>query len=101
MITDVKLDNIFVNYRKGDIRFSDVQLGDLGGTYPSDSKYAKGGTPVGAPMWSSPEVIMETPWNTATDIWSFGTVVSSNNASKTKWNVLISLSIACQSHLWW
>lgn len=26
-------------------------------------------------MWTSPEVIMETPWNTATDIWSFGTVV--------------------------
>lgn len=65
-----------MNYREGDIRFSDVQLGDLGGSYPSDSEYAKGGTPVSAPMWTSPEVIMETPWNTATDIWSFGTVVS-------------------------
>lgn len=72
---DVKLDNIFVNYRQGEIRFSDVQLGDLGGTYPASSKYAKEGIPVGAPMWSSPEVIMETPWNTATDIWSFGVVV--------------------------
>jgi len=30
---------------------------------------------VGAPVWSSPEVILEMPWNTATDIWSFGTVV--------------------------
>ncbi|KAK0113410.1 hypothetical protein ONS96_014276 [Cadophora gregata f. sp. sojae] len=28
-------------------------------------------------MWSSPEIIMETPWNTATDIWSFGSVVIS------------------------
>lgn len=28
-------------------------------------------------MWSSPEVLMEMPWNTATDIWSFGTVVIS------------------------
>ncbi|OBT63980.1 hypothetical protein VE03_05934 [Pseudogymnoascus sp. 23342-1-I1] len=70
--TDVKLDNILVNYVEGDIRFSDIQLGDLGGAYPEDSKYAKEGTPVGASMWTSPEVIMETPWNTATDIWSFG-----------------------------
>ena len=76
---DVKLDNVFVNYKEGDIRFSDVQLGDLGATCPSDSVYAKEGTLVGATMWSSPEVIMEAPWNTATDIWSFGTVVNLNN----------------------
>ncbi|KAF8865644.1 serine/threonine protein kinase [Acephala macrosclerotiorum] len=75
--TDVKLDNVLVNYKEGDIRFLDVQLGDLGGTCFADSKYAKEGTPVGAPMWTSPEVIMETPWNTATDIWSFGTVLIS------------------------
>lgn len=67
-----------MNYREADVRFSTVQLGDLGGTTPADSKYAKGGVPVGAPMWSSPEVIMETPWNTATDIWSFGTMVRFN-----------------------
>ncbi|KAL2068653.1 hypothetical protein VTL71DRAFT_14990 [Oculimacula yallundae] len=75
--TDVKLDNVLVNYREGDIRFSDVQLSDLGGACPANSKYARAGTPVGAPMWTSPEVIMETPWNTATDIWSFGTVLIS------------------------
>ncbi|OXV07872.1 hypothetical protein Egran_04364 [Elaphomyces granulatus] len=75
--TDVKPDNVFVNYREGEVRFSDVQLGDLGGTYPADSRYAKEGTPIGAPMWTSPEVIMETPWNTATDIWSFGTLLIS------------------------
>lgn len=78
-VLDVKPDNVFVNYREGDLRFSEVQLGDFGGTYPADSKWAKEGTPVGAPMWSSPEVIMETPWNTATDIWSFGTMVSSKH----------------------
>lgn len=76
MITqDIKLDNVLVNYRDGDVRFSDVQIGDLGGSYPEDSKWARGGTPIGAPMWTSPEVIMETPWNTATDIWSFGSLV--------------------------
>lgn len=74
-VEDVKLDNILVNYREGDIRFSDVQLGDLSGTYPADSKHAQAGMPVGAPMWTSLEVLMKTLWNTSTDIWSFGTVV--------------------------
>ncbi|GAW23011.1 hypothetical protein ANO14919_125590 [Xylariales sp. No.14919] len=76
--TDVKLDNVFVNFKKDrdTIRFSDIQLGDLGGSYPRNSEWAKSGIPIGAPIWSSPEVLMETPWNTATDIWSFGTVVS-------------------------
>lgn len=78
---DVKPDNIFVNYKEqdqandDDSRFSDIQLGDLGGTSPVDSKWAKQGIPVGAPIWNSPEVVMETSWNTATDIWSFGAVV--------------------------
>ncbi|PYI07608.1 putative serine/threonine protein kinase [Aspergillus sclerotiicarbonarius CBS 121057] len=75
--TDVKLDNIFVNYKEGENRFSEIQLGDLGTCYPADSSIARKGTPVGAAMWSSPEVLMETPWNTATDIWSFGTVLVS------------------------
>ncbi|KAJ8105173.1 hypothetical protein ONZ43_g7529 [Nemania bipapillata] len=77
--TDVKPNNIFVNFKKEQeaVRFSDVQLGDLGGSYPQDSEWATSGTLVGAPIWSSPEVIMETPWNTATDIWSFGTLVIS------------------------
>lgn len=78
-VLDVKPDNVFVNYREGDVRFSDVQLGDLGGTYPADSKWAKQGTLVGAPVWRSPEMIMEAPWNTATDIWSFGAMVSSQS----------------------
>jgi serine/threonine protein kinase len=40
-----------------------------------NSEWATSGTQVGTPMWSSPEVIMEMPWNTAADIWSFGTLV--------------------------
>jgi hypothetical protein len=26
-------------------------------------------------MWTSPEILMELPWNTAADIWSFGAMV--------------------------
>jgi serine/threonine protein kinase len=69
---DVKPQNVFVNLQEGDMRFSDVQLGDLGGCYPADSHWATSGSMVGAPIWTSPEVLMNLPWNTATDIWSFG-----------------------------
>ncbi|KAH9871716.1 hypothetical protein J1614_005972 [Plenodomus biglobosus] len=75
--TDVKPDNVFVNLQQGASRFSDVQLGDLGGCYPADSEWAMSGTFVGAPMWSSPEILLEDPWNTATDIWSFGAMLIS------------------------
>lgn len=49
-IEDVKLDNVLVNYREGDILFSDVQLCNVGGTYSANSEYAKAGTPVEALM---------------------------------------------------
>jgi serine/threonine protein kinase len=51
-------------------------LGDFGETCHVTSEYAKTGTQVGAPMWTSPEVLMEAPWDTSTDIWSFGIMVS-------------------------
>ncbi|KAF3001487.1 hypothetical protein E8E13_008727 [Curvularia kusanoi] len=57
------------------MRFSEVQLGDLGGCYPVDSEWATSGTVVGTPLWTSPEILMEQPWNTAADIWSFGTLL--------------------------
>lgn len=73
---DVKLDNVFVSLQDNiEDRFTDVQLGDLGGCVPADSEWATSGTQVGTPMWSAPEFLMEIPWNTAADIWSFGTVV--------------------------
>ncbi|KAI4932534.1 hypothetical protein J4E85_002932 [Alternaria conjuncta] len=74
---DIKTNNIFFNSQEGPNRFADVQLGDLGDCCTVDSERARSGKLVGAPVWSSPEVILEMPWNTATDIWSFGTVVIS------------------------
>ncbi|RYN85812.1 hypothetical protein AA0119_g13090 [Alternaria tenuissima] len=75
--TDVKPNNVFANLQEGNVRFSDVQLGDLGGCYPADSNWATSGTVVGTPMWTSPEILMELPWNTAADIWSFGAMLIS------------------------
>jgi serine/threonine protein kinase len=65
---------VFVNFRsdEGDIRFDEVQLGDLGSCVRVDSSWATSGTLVGAPMWTAPEILMEIPWNTAADMWSFG-----------------------------
>ncbi|KAK2610078.1 hypothetical protein N8I77_003535 [Diaporthe amygdali] len=76
---DVKLDNILVNFESEDSenRFTEVQLADMGSSYREDHKYALQGAPIGAPMWRSPECLFELPWNTKTDIWSFGTLLIS------------------------
>jgi hypothetical protein len=66
---DVKLDNIFV--------FADIQLGDCGGVVPTDSKLAKEGHTIGAAYARSPEVNLNIPWSTPTDIWSFGNMIGS------------------------
>lgn len=77
ILPDVKADNILVNEKlHQNNRFTDVQLADMGNSYPETHEYALGGQPIGAPMWSSPEVLMHMPWDTKTDIWSFGTLVS-------------------------
>ncbi|KAG5295561.1 serine/threonine protein kinase [Histoplasma capsulatum G186AR] len=75
--TDVKPDNVLVNYGSGngDIRFTDVQLADMGATLPADSSYAKDGVMIGAPIWRSPEAHLQIGWSTATDIWSFGALI--------------------------
>ncbi|KAK3986835.1 kinase-like protein [Cladorrhinum sp. PSN332] len=73
--TDIKLDNVFVNYGESHQRFSEIQLGDFGGVVSQDSKFAKDGHLVGAVFTRSPENMLQLPWGTATDIWSFGTAV--------------------------
>jgi serine/threonine protein kinase len=79
---DVKLDNIFVNYGHShgqsagcDERFSEVQLGDCGGVVSQQSPFVKEGQVIGAAFTRSPEATFQLLWNTATDIWSFGTAV--------------------------
>lgn len=72
---DLKLDNIFINVQKKAMRFSEVQLGDLGNCSPSDTKHARDDGFAGVPVWVSPEILLSMPWNTATDIWSFGALV--------------------------
>lgn len=65
-----------MNYGVGDdVRFTDVQLADFGSTVSVDSSYAQHGDPIGTPIFRSPEAHLQMKWGTATDIWSFGTMV--------------------------
>lgn len=76
--TDVKLDNVFVNYgSQPQSRFSEIQLGDLGGVVHQDSDFAKEGHLIGSSISRSPEATLQLHWGTATDVWSFGNVVRS------------------------
>jgi hypothetical protein len=77
---DVKPDNILVNFGSATHRLKDVELGDCGDVYllnPEDNlKIGEERHAIGAPMFSSPEVMLRMRWGPATDIWSFGTTVS-------------------------
>lgn len=75
--TDIKLDNVLVNYGQGDTRFTDVMLADCGSTVHGDSEYAKMGDIIGAPIFRSPEAQLQMRWGTATDIWSLGAMLIS------------------------
>ncbi|KAI1000264.1 hypothetical protein K3495_g7934 [Podosphaera aphanis] len=78
--TNMKLHNVLVDHTssnddKGDIRFTNVALAGLGQSISVDHKYVKEGVVFGSPVWRSPESILGLPWNTSTDIWSFGLCV--------------------------
>ncbi|CZT40874.1 related to serine/threonine protein kinase [Rhynchosporium secalis] len=79
--TDVKPDNILINYSSGPHRFRDVELGDCGDVClvnPKDHlKLGESGHIIGAHMFRSPEAMLSLRWGTATDIWSFGTTLIS------------------------
>ncbi|KAF8864050.1 kinase-like protein [Acephala macrosclerotiorum] len=79
--TDVKPDNILINYGSGPRRFREVELGDCGDAClvnPKDHlKLGENGHMIGAHMFRSPEAMLNLRWGTATDIWSFGTTLIS------------------------
>ncbi|KFX97766.1 hypothetical protein O988_04689 [Pseudogymnoascus sp. VKM F-3808] len=75
--TDIKPDNILVDYDREHSRISTARLADLGNAVPIDSEYARDGFPIGAPIFRSPEAALQIPWGCATDIWSLGTTLIS------------------------
>ncbi|KAK5652215.1 hypothetical protein OQA88_10712 [Cercophora sp. LCS_1] len=57
--TDIKLDNIFVNYSQGNQYFSNIQLSDYRGVVSQDSSFAKEGHIIGATFTHSPEATFQ------------------------------------------
>ncbi|KAL2368287.1 STE/STE20 protein kinase [Blastomyces gilchristii SLH14081] len=80
--TDIKMDNVMVNYasasqRESEQRFTDVQLADLESTVHVTSRFCKNRDGIGTPIWRSPEAQLGIEWGPPTDVWSFGTMVIS------------------------
>lgn len=90
ILTDIKPDNILVNYGTGSSRFADVQLADFGDVTRIDPKnYLKvgmDGPHMGAAIFRSPEAMMQLRWGQSTDIWSFGTTVG---VTKQVWDCIV------------
>ncbi len=74
-MADVKPDNILVNYSKNGSRFSDVKLADCGDSRHVDSIVEE--HVIGAPIFRSPEAILNLIWGPSTDIWSLGATARS------------------------
>ncbi|KAL3421966.1 serine/threonine protein kinase [Phlyctema vagabunda] len=79
--TDIKPDNVLVNYSKGPLRFADVELADCGDVCRiSREEYLKVGEfgpHIGAAIFRSPEAMLNLRWGPSTDIWSFGATLIS------------------------
>lgn len=72
---DIKPNNIFARNGNGNMRFSSFKLGDLGDSVLTTERSNNGFHIIGAPVFRAPEVMLNIPWTTAADIWSFGATV--------------------------
>jgi casein kinase II subunit alpha len=81
-LTDIKPNNILVNYGSGPLRFDDIQLADFGDVSRTDPKdyltVGLDGPLIGAAIFRSPEAMLQLRWGPSTAIWSFGATVSDN-----------------------
>ena len=66
---DIKLENIFVDGR-GAVKIGDLGLGRLLSTQSSHAR-----TGVGTPLYFSPEMCEERPYNEKSDVWALGCLV--------------------------
>ncbi|KAI4267209.1 MAG: hypothetical protein LQ337_008457, partial [Flavoplaca oasis] len=77
--TDVKPDNVLINYGNGKTRFNRVALGDCGDVYrfnpnagPLEESHV-----ISAAIYRSPEAQLNLRWGPPTDIWSLGATLIS------------------------
>ena len=74
-MTDVKPDNILVNYGEGRTRLRDIKLADCGDSTHVDSVVEE--HIIGATIFRSPEAMLKLIWGPPTDIWSLGATARS------------------------
>lgn len=65
--TDVKVDNVLVNFApsfqcESGQRFTDIQLADLESTVHITSRHCRGCEEIGTPIWRSPEAQLGLQW---------------------------------------
>lgn len=66
---DIKSENIFLTNNNL------VKIGDFGISKALPSTYANAHTRIGTPYYLSPEICMNKPYNTSSDMWSVGVVL--------------------------
>ncbi|RMY29709.1 hypothetical protein D0866_08516 [Hortaea werneckii] len=77
--TDIKPDNILLNYDQEGTLIVDAKLADCGDAYEADlvTNPRDGAHVIGAGIFRSPEALLGLRWSTSTDIWSFGATLMS------------------------
>ena len=73
--TDIKLNNVLINHENGASRITEVKLADCETAALMDANKSIAGGLIGAAMFRSPEAFFRRGMGSATDIWSFGTMV--------------------------
>ncbi|KAI7349067.1 hypothetical protein KC354_g13360 [Hortaea werneckii] len=77
--TDIKPDNVLLNYDQQGTTVVEAKLADCGDAYEADlTTHPHGAThAIGAAIFRSPEALLGLHWSTSTDIWSFGAMLTS------------------------
>ena len=85
MSTDVKLNNILINHENEASQITEIKLADCEtAAFLGTNKFIAE-RPIGTAIFRSPEAILQRDIGTPTDIWSFGTVVSSIHGPCSYW----------------
>ncbi|RMX77957.1 hypothetical protein D0869_09469, partial [Hortaea werneckii] len=78
--TDIKPNNILLNWDQEGTTVVEAKLADYGDAYEADLTTHRRGAAthvIGAGIFRSPEALLRLHWSTSTDIWSFGATLMS------------------------
>jgi serine/threonine protein kinase len=76
-LADIKLNNVLINHENGASQITDIKLADCETAALIEANNFIASGPIGAAIFRSPEAFFQRGVGPPTDIWSFGTMVSS------------------------